>query len=380
MTLEEKGGKRDRKKNREDLIGKATETLEAYWSEILKIETEDIEKYTFVEDPAIEKNIRLLVNANTKAFRYAVLTQIVAKVVVPDLNCLALQKRANVKGAFDARSFCKKVVVPFEIRFLKHVLGGSPDPYVSKPLRRPIISFSSSAEIKYSEEWKSLVSLLNIVEEQKSSNFAEQILKQILLEIRKLILQLPLQVPDKVSTEQIKRILVEYLSRSTLGLGPQAIAYSIFEIFRGRTNVYHTVLSSSPTTADAFSGHVADIECRDEEGNLRLAVCVTQRLDLEKFHNETRKCKGKGVSNVLFLASEIILDTHHAYKMAFEQGLNIAICDIVNFAILITTLLNNKMRKELIQKIADTVYKWGGTSEKRRFNEIVNKLLQSIVE
>jgi len=80
------------------------------------------------------------------------------------------------------------------------------------------------------------------------------------------------------------------------------------------------------------------------------------------------------------LAKWVAVHTHHAYKMAFEQGLNIAICDIVNFAILITTLLNNKMRKELIQKIADTVHNWGGTSEKRRFNEIVNKLLQSTVE
>ena len=48
---------------------------------------------------------------------------------------MAIQLGDGSEGAWDARSFAKDVIVPWEIEN-NHFLGESGDPYVSKPLRR----------------------------------------------------------------------------------------------------------------------------------------------------------------------------------------------------------------------------------------------------
>jgi hypothetical protein len=47
-------------------------------------------------------------------FRYILLTGILAKNVDPSIHTRALQVKAPLDGAYDARSLCHKVVVPFE--------------------------------------------------------------------------------------------------------------------------------------------------------------------------------------------------------------------------------------------------------------------------
>jgi hypothetical protein len=362
------------------LANKARTVLQSVWEKIDSIPPADLETTHFVEDPELERIINELVNARTKALRYAALTQILAKATEHGLNCLALQAGARFKGAFDARSLCRQVVVPFEGDYLGGALGNSPDPYVNKPLRRPRISLDPDVvrEIKHPEEWKKLHTLLDVIESRNDPDFTQQVLKQMLLEIRKLTSrQLP-SLPEKLSAEMIRAIIVEYLSRSTLGLGPQAVAYSLLEVFNKRTGTYYEVSSAPPTTADIPAGRVADIECKDEKGALRLAVYVTQRLDLQKLEYELRKCKESGVANALFLASEIAVGRREAYEEASEYGVNAAIYDLVDFVLTITVLLNSEMRKKLIEQIAMVLQNWGGANAIREFIEVVTRILQKV--
>ena len=362
------------------LANKARTVLQSAWGEIASIPSADLETTHFVEDPELERIINELVNARTKALRYAALNQILAKATEHGLNCLALQAGARLKEAFDARSLCKQVVVPFEREHFGGALGGSTDPYVSKPLRRAKISLAPNVirQIKYKEEWRKLHVLLCTVEERNDSDFTQRVLKQILLEIRKLISQQSLSLPEGISAEQTRAILSEYLARSTLGLGPQAVAYSLLEVFNERTRTYQEVTSASPTAADAPTGRVGDIECKDEKGALRLVVCVTQRLDLQKLKYELRKCKERGVANALFLASEIAVDRREAYEEASKYGVNAAIYDLVDFVLTITVLLNSEMRKRLIEQITRVLQHWGGASAVREFNEVVTRTLQKM--
>jgi len=362
------------------LVNKARTVLQSAWEKIASIPPADLETTHFVEDPKLERIINGLVNARTKALRYAALNQILAKATEHGLNCLALQAGARLKGAFDARSLCKQVVVPFEREHFGGALWVSTDPYVSKPLRRAKISLVPNVirQIKYKEEWRKLHALLSAVEERNDLEFTQRVLKQILLEIRKLISQQPLSLPGGISAEQTRAILSEYLARSTLGLGPQAVAYSLLEVFNRRTGTYQEVTSASPTAADTPAGRVADIECKDEKGALRLAVYVTQRLDLQKLEYELRKCKESGVANALFLASEIAVGRREAYEEASEYGVNAAIYDLVDFVLTITVLLNSEMRRELIEQITIVLQNWGGAGAVREFNEVVTRTLQEM--
>jgi len=358
----------------------ARKVLKSAWQEVMRIPAPELETKHFLNEEQLRATITELVTARTKAFRYATLTQTLAKATQHDLNCLALQKGADLSGAFDARSLCKNVVTEFERQHFPNALGGSDDPYVSKPLRRPRISLEADVlrEIKHKEEWRKLHALLNEIEERNDSKFTQRVLKQILLEIRKRISEQLPALPDKITAEEIRAILAEYLARSTLGLGPQAVAYSLLKVFNKRTGAYQEVTSRSPTAADAPAGRIADIECTDADGALRLAVCVTHKLDNQKLEQDLRKCKESGVANVLFLGSDITLASEQAYKLAANYGVNATIIALPDFVLAITALLNGEMRRELIQVISEVLRTWGGMSAATEFNEIVRKILRPV--
>lgn len=70
-----------------------------------------------------------------KTYKYVLVTNLLAKSVQPNANAVALQAGAPISGAFDSRSLCHKVVVPFEREHLVNALGGSNEPYLNKPAR-----------------------------------------------------------------------------------------------------------------------------------------------------------------------------------------------------------------------------------------------------
>ena len=363
----------------QDLLQGAQRLLQSAWDEVLTIPAAELEKASPFVEERLSADIECIMNGHTKAFKYALLTQTLAKATDPQLYCLALQAGAGIRGAFDARSLCRRVVVPFEQENFSNALGGSSDPYVSKPLRRPEISLDDKVirEIKYPEEWEALYRVLSAIETAPNpQELATRILRQSLLEVRKQILQLSVSLPISISTEELRNILQEYLSQATLGMGPQAVTYALLKVFNKRTHTFYEVTSASPTTADAPAGRLADIECKDSNGTIRLAVYVTQRLDRPKLEHELRKCKGKGVTNVLFVAHEIAVKLEEAYRETTQYGINVAINRLVDLVLSITVLLNSEMRRELIEEIRRVLSEWGGSSAEMKFNEVLRQVLQ----
>ena len=60
-----------------------------------------------------------------------------AKAVNKEIDALSLQAGDESDGAYDARSLCHKVLVPFEREFMPNSLGGSNEPFLNKPARFP---------------------------------------------------------------------------------------------------------------------------------------------------------------------------------------------------------------------------------------------------
>lgn len=70
-------------------------------------------------------------------FKYVLFTAILSKATDSSINALCLQKKSDLPGAYDARTVCHKVIVPFEMETLEKVLGGSNEPFLNKPARFP---------------------------------------------------------------------------------------------------------------------------------------------------------------------------------------------------------------------------------------------------
>ncbi len=70
-------------------------------------------------------------------YKYVLFTELLAKATDENINPLCLQKKSELPGAYDARTVCHKVIVPFEMEVLNKALGGSNEPFLNKPARFP---------------------------------------------------------------------------------------------------------------------------------------------------------------------------------------------------------------------------------------------------
>ena len=68
-------------------------------------------------------------------YKYVLFTALLSKATDDSINPLCLQKKSELPGAYDARTVCHKVIVPFEMEVLDKVLGGSNEPFLNKPAR-----------------------------------------------------------------------------------------------------------------------------------------------------------------------------------------------------------------------------------------------------
>jgi hypothetical protein len=97
--------------------------------------------------------------------RYAAVTQLLQKLVVPGADCHELKDLPNV-SRLSARSLAKRVVAPFDLE-KGAPLGGTKDPYVSQPLRRDRID-ADLASGSDGSQWEALIELLDEVEAEPS--------------------------------------------------------------------------------------------------------------------------------------------------------------------------------------------------------------------
>lgn len=91
-----------------------------------------------------QDEIREVINGEHLTYRYILITNLLAKAINQQVNALALQVGADFDNAFDSRSLCHKVFVPFERDQLKGRLGRSNEPYLNKPARHKALSLDNA--------------------------------------------------------------------------------------------------------------------------------------------------------------------------------------------------------------------------------------------
>jgi hypothetical protein len=360
---------------------KGYEKLEKLWREIEGIDVKNLDKVAFIDDSGLINKIRFIIRGKTGSYKYALLTQLLAKVVDPNVNALALQKSAGIPGAFDARSFCKETVVKFERNYLENILGGSSDPYVSKPLRHKMISLDIIEEIRDKEGWKALHEVLKKVEGKRDVEFVRNVLKQTLLEVRKLQAEVWASMQISISRSPTLTELVDainkFLAKPSEGARVQVIVYALLRVINNRIKAFKDIEVAKSTVADKFAGKVTDIECISESGKVEIGVSVTEILDDNKLEGELNKCVGKGVGKFILIAHKIDLSQDARAKLdnfMRSNKIDIIIEDLAGFVKIFTTLLNSKMRSDLIKEIAEALKELGYLSHLRDWIEILKNM------
>ena len=177
----------------------------------------------------VKAKICAIINGRRKTYRYMLFTGLLVAVTDRSLHPRCLQLKAECEGAFDARSLCKQVVVPFEKAFLKGCLGGSCDPYVSNPARLPMVEKDNDVKSRLDREM--LGHLYDVLEDARCSDEAQR--KALFRYAYSLVLQLP---PTESS-------VADYVPKDVLDQAPEK-----FFDFLGT----HTQGASAVVTLAAF--------------------------------------------------------------------------------------------------------------------------------
>lgn len=122
-----------------------------------------IERPEFCND-RLGHDIKNILEGSHKTYKYVLVTALLAKATNVEIDILSLQAKDETEGAYDARSLCHNVVVPFERDYLPNSLGGSNEPYLNKPARYPRLTTDNAVRRgKDMETLKLLISVLNRV-------------------------------------------------------------------------------------------------------------------------------------------------------------------------------------------------------------------------
>ena len=317
--------------------------------------------------------IRRVTRSSTKTYRYVLPTQLVAKLADPLLDSRCVQASRGGTGAFDARSVCQEVIVPFDAA--NHsVLGGSPEPYVNNPLRVPEITARYASQQKNKKGWQDLCDVLHAVETRSSPSFTRRVLLQVMGEVYDLLQEVTIRypVPKRISLESCMLLSENFLSQRSGGDRPLALASALFTTVGKRFRLFNVVQRRSINAPDAASGQVADVECLSQAGEVIIAVEVKdQELTVKHISDKLPRMRERGVSEFFFLvrggvASSEQAEARKLLQKEFASGHNLYVFDILAFARGTLALLGEAGRREFLRAVGQELDAYGSALADRQ--------------
>lgn len=328
-----------------------------------------------------DREIDRLVNSGVLSIRYAIMTQMLGKIADGNRSLLSLQLGTGESpGAWDARSFCTSVIVPW-VADNHAVLGKSPDPYVNNPLRRPRLD-EGTHQLRNKEEWDALVEFLAPLDAGGRIKLEAAFIRCLESAARRLAAQsFEYQIPVRVSLPQMLRILETFLSEASKGLRPLVVTAAMMAVLGRAFSLFANVSSQGMNEADSSTGAPGDIMCLDGNGNMLLAIEVKDRaLTLADIKGSTQKARASTdpLSNLLFAAPSIRDDEQDIVRKnmetAWASGLNISQIDIVDLANVVFALLSEEWRPVLLREIGTELNKRADHVHRRAWHDLLSNI------
>lgn len=247
----------------------------------------------------LSSDIVAVINGNHKTFRYMLFTGLLVAVTDMKLHPRCLQKSAKIEGAFDARSLCQKVVVPFEKTYLAGRLGASNEPYVNKPARFEMVDLCN--KVRKGADAEGLKHLYDALEVVRES--AMELREKAFCFTLAQILKRPPSAASVVCTAPLRvdsiehRSFFEFLDAHTGGASAVALLAAYFKILFGAD----AKIEAHPVNeSGASSREVGDIDVEVEPGR-RFAVEVKDKpyTRVDVMH-ACEKTLASGVKKLIF--------------------------------------------------------------------------------
>ena len=316
-------------------------------------------------DPEVDH----FVNHRLTSIRYAVITQLLAKIVNPVRDILRLTSEGTSEDTAP-RTLASAVVVPWS-QTNDNVLGGSADPYVNNPLRRDsLLSDESTIRTSDRAEWARLAEYLDHWNQTDRADIESQVFRVLRCIARRRDRQkIIYPVPDRVSSRLLANVVEVFLAEPSGGLRPLIVVTALMKTLGSTFSLFTRVESQGLNEADTARNRPGDVMCygpatedensgSDEELRLVVEVKDTTITLQQTEHSLSKVNASRETTHDLLFASPGIAEVDASaiggrLDRAWRQGLDVKRVDVLTLVRATTVLLRNAERIEFLREIGE---------------------------
>lgn len=267
------------------------------------------------------RTLRHIIQDSThKTYKYILLTGLLGAAAA-NRNPLCLQKSCNLDRAWDARSVCHKVIVPFEREYLNNALGGSNEPFLNKPARFQKLSKENA--VRAGRDRDTLEKLIEILSTVDDSDCAIDYLKAALQLVSEIKRAQNISVIQP-NPNELKKALIKILQSSNQGFNLVFFSALFLHLVKAKTSE----LKVHPLNqSGASSRQVGDIDIIDRRTKRFLLAVEVKDKAFSMY--DLKHAKEKSLAQ----ASGFAFITRHKY---FQDLLTSHPQDVSNFQNIIT--------------------------------------------
>lgn len=272
---------------------------------ILAEATERARQNAYRVPAPMETKIEQIINHTHLTYKYVLLNGMLAKATNPAANPLVLQAGSPLEGAFDARSLCHSVVVPFEQTVLEKRLGGSNEPFLNKPARFPHLSTENA--VRRGKDRETLERLIAVGEMANAQGNADEALVAVLAHILRLESRVVTFAEGRFDAVASKRAILSLLeSLMAQSCEGESLALSVALLFEllAKTQGGDLHVASHPANqSGASSNEISDIDVFETDGKTARYCCEAKdkpftRADID---HAAGKVAESGHSTMMFI-------------------------------------------------------------------------------
>lgn len=284
------------------------------------------------------ETLKKIITGSHLTFRYILITAILAKATNSKANTLSLQAGADLDGAYDARSLCHDVIVPFERINLKNGLGGSNEPFLNKPARYKAISLTNA--VRRGEDLRLLQTLYSFLPKITSSAEAQKCLADCVhFALQRAKNTLTSESHIIVTTGgrlDILSFIETFVAESLEGETCALVVGTLIQCQFGEISKDVEIKVHPVNQCGASSNEVSDVDVYFSS-DLAATIEVKDKIfTVDDVGHAIRKVKESGFDSLMFITGPRGQTTESVYaearKMARDLGIHVSFASLINFA------------------------------------------------
>ncbi|MGI9212238.1 MAG: restriction endonuclease, SacI family [Methylococcaceae bacterium] len=308
----------------------------------------------------ITDGIKEVLGGTHKTYKYILVNGILAKATSENANPLALQAGASFSGAFDARSLCHKVLVPFERDFLSNILGGSNEPFLNKPAR--FTHLDSENAVRKGKDKEILLLLINLFASIETSEDAKQYLACVLCFLRKQLEEKSQLFENVIAYSptlvEIYEFSLRFIEQSFEGETSAIIVGTLESLLHQYMDGEYSVKTHKVNQSGASSKEVGDIDVF-HDGDFYYSIEVKDKnfneYDVEHAFNKVLVNQGKKAAFIYGIQADFDKNAILKKVKEFEsKGLFVILQDINSHIKNILFRLPNCTKQDFIKYLMAT--------------------------